>query len=144
MSDPRPFPTGRLVLGSVVAGAVAGSAAAVLTAFEATVAILESDWTRVVQDGGPVIGIATPAGLVGGVLWGLLVALLARPIARLPQRSTRRIVYVVLFSSGFAVLAVTAVAAGVPPWRPFAALVVVAFAAVCAWAAHPGFDRADP
>lgn len=144
MSDPHPFPTGRLVLGSVVAGVVAGSTAAVLTAFEVTVAILESDWTRAVQDGGPVIAIATPASLVGGLLWGLLVALLARPIARLSQRPTRRIVYVGLFSSGFVVLAVTALTAGVPPWRPLAALVAVGVAAACAWTAHPGFDRADP
>lgn len=40
------------MLGSVVAGAVAGSAAAALTASEVTVAILEDDGTRVVESGG--------------------------------------------------------------------------------------------
>lgn len=141
MAAHPPYRTGRLLLNGTVAGALAGSTASVVTAFELVSATLQDAWSGLVETAGTIFGIATPLGLFGGALYGLVVALLARPLARLQDRTLRHVIFVAAFTAGFAVLAIAALATGVPPWAPLGALVVVGFAIMYASLAFRGFDR---
>lgn len=141
MAPHAPYRTGRLLLNGIVAGVLAGSTASVLSSFEIVTRVLRANWAGIVEAAGAVFGIATPAGLVGGALYGLLAALAARPLARLGERMLRRILFTAIFAVGFVALAVVGLATGVPPLTPLSAILIVAAALACAWWSFPGFDR---
>lgn len=141
MAAHPPYRTGRLLANGIVAGVLAGSTAIALIAFEVVSRLVRDDWIGFVPAAESVFGIVTPAGLLGGALYGLVVALAARPVARLRNRMVRRVLFTALFAAGFGTVAAIGLATGTPPLTPLSAAAVVGVAVLCAWWSFPGFDR---